>query len=104
MTINDIADRESSTLDENINDKCESVCVCAYVYVYMCVHTCMCVHVCIYIKNFAWEDQRQKQCYIVHIARRGVNSAILFVYRTRYVCGKEPEGFQKVFLSPFSAG
>ena len=58
----------------------------------------------IYIKNFVWEDQRRKQCYTVHIAPQGVNSAILFVYRTGYVYGKEPEGSQKVFLSPFSNG
>ena len=58
----------------------------------------------IYIKNFVWEDQRQKWCYIVHIALRGVNSAILFIYRTGYAYVKEPEGFQKGFLSPFSAG
>ena len=32
-----------------------------------------------------------------------MNSAILFVYRTGYAYGKEPEGSQKVFLSPFSA-
>ena len=43
--------------------------------------------------NFVWEDQR-----------RGVKSAILFVDRTRYTYGNELEGFQKVFLSPFSAG
>ena len=42
--------------------------------------------------------------YIVHIALQSVNSAILFVYRTGYTYGKEPEGFQKGFLSPFSAG
>ena len=35
----------------------------------------------------------------VHIAPRCVNSAILFVYGTGYTYGKEPEGFQKVFLS-----
>ena len=64
----------------------------AYIYIY------------IYIKNFVWEDQRRKQCYIFHIAPQGVNSAILFVYKTGYAYGKEPEGFQKVFLSPFSAG
>ena len=51
----------------------------------------------IYIKNFAWEDQRRKQYYTVHIAPGGVNSAILFVYRTGYMYGKELEGFQKVF-------
>ena len=75
---------------------------CVYVYVYVCI--CMCVYIYIYMKNFAWEDQRQKQWYIVHIAPRGVNSAILFAYRTGYVYSKEPEGLQKVFLSPFSAG
>ena len=34
------------------------------------------VHIYIYIdiKNFAWEDKRWKQCYIVHIALQGVNS------------------------------
>ena len=68
----------------------------------MLVYHRLCVY--IYIKNFAWEDQRQKQCYIVHIAPQGVNSAILFIYRTGYVYGKEPKGFQKAFLSPFSAG
>ena len=56
------------------------------------------------IKNFAWEDLRQKWCHIAHIAPRGVNCAILFAYRTGYAYGKEPEGSQKVFLSPFSAG
>jgi len=30
----------------------------------------------VFIKNFAWEDQRLKQCYISHIALLGVNSAI----------------------------
>ena len=45
------------------------------------------------IKKFAWEDQKQKWCYIVHIAPRGVKSAILFIYRTRYAYGKEPEEF-----------
>ena len=52
-------------------------------------------HIHIYIYNFAWEDKRQKWCYIVHIALWGVNSAILFVYRTRYAYGKKPEGSQK---------
>ena len=33
------------------------------------------MHTC--IKNFAWEDQSRKQCYIFHIALRGVNSAII---------------------------
>ena len=33
------------------------------------------MHTC--IKNFVWEDQSQKQCYIFHIALRGVNSAII---------------------------
>ena len=47
----------------------------------------------IYIYKCAWEDQRQKQCYIVHIALRYVNGAIIFIYRTRYVYGKELEGF-----------
>ena len=46
----------------------------------------------------------KKQCYIVHIAPRGVNSAILSVYRTGYAYGKEPKGLQKIFLGPFSAG
>ena len=55
-----------------------------------------------YIKNFAWEDQRWKRCYIIHIAPRGVNSTILFVYRTGYAYGKEPEGLQRIFLGPFS--
>ena len=32
-----------------------------------------------------------------HIAPQGVNSAILFVYRTEYAYGKELEDFQKVF-------
>ena len=49
-----------------------------------------------------WKDQRQKRCYIFHIALRGVNWAILSIYRTGYAYGKEPEGFQKVFLSPFN--
>ena len=45
-----------------------------------------------------------KRCYIVHITPRDVNSGILFIYRTGYTYGKEPEAFQKVFLSPFSTG
>ena len=82
---------------------CVCVCVCTCIYVHAYVYVCACMYIYIYIKNFAWEDQRRKQYYIVHIAPRGVNSAILFVYRTGYACGKELEGFQKVFLSPFSA-
>ena len=46
----------------------------------------------------------RKCCYIVVIALQGVNSAILFVDRTRYEYNKEPKGFLKVFLSPCSAG
>ena len=38
------------------------------------------------------------------MALRGVNSVILFVNRTGYAYGKESEGFQKVILSPFTAG
>ena len=41
---------------------------------------------------------------IVHIAPLAVNSAILFIYRTGYAYGKEPEGFQKILLGPFSTG
>ena len=51
-----------------------------------------------------WEDQMQKCCYIILIALQGVNSAILFVDKTGYVYNKEPKGFLKVFLSPFSTG
>ena len=32
-----------------------------------------CSYYIIYIKNFAWEDQRQKRCYIFHIVPQGVN-------------------------------
>ena len=60
------------------------------------------IYIYIYIKNFVWEDQRQKQCYIDHIAPRDVHSSILFIYRTGYTYGKEPKVFQKVFLCPFS--
>ena len=60
------------------------------------------MYVC--IKNFAREDQGRKRCYIFHIVPRGVNGAILSFYRTGYAYGKEPEDFQKVFLSPFSTG
>ena len=60
------------------------------------------VWIYIYIKNFAWEKQRKQKCYIVHIAPQGVNDAILYVYKIGYAYGKEPECFQKVFLS-FSA-
>ena len=41
---------------------------------------------------------------IFHIAPRGVNCAILSIYITGYAYGKEPEGFQKVFLGLFRAG
>ena len=69
-----------------------------YIYIYVYIY----IYINIYIKNFVWEDQRQKQCYIVHTAPQGVNSAILFIYRTIYAYGKEPKGFKKIFLSPFS--
>ena len=42
--------------------------------------------------------------YFSYIAPRGVNCAILSVYRTGCTYGKQLEGFQKIFLSPFSAG
>ena len=38
----------------------------------------------IYKKKFVQENQRLKQCYIFHIAPRGVSCAILSVYRTAY--------------------
>ena len=75
----------------------------SYVYC-ICIHAHAYIYIYIYIKNIAQEDQRLKRCYIFHIALRGVNCTILSVYRTGYAYGKEPEGFQKVFLSPFRAG
>ena len=33
----------------------------------------------------------------MYIAPRGVNSAVLFVHRTGYTYGKEPESFQRFF-------
>ena len=53
-------------------------------------------------KEFYVGGSKAKRCYTVHMALQGVNSAILFVYKTGYTYVKEPEGFQKVFLSPFS--
>ena len=38
-----------------------------------------CKYLVIY-KKLAWEDQRRKQCYIFHVAPRGVNSAILLLF------------------------
>ena len=59
-----------------------------------------CIIVYIYIKNFAWEDQRQKQCYIVHIALQGVNCAMLFIYRTGYAyMAKSRKPFKRLFLA-----
>ena len=46
----------------------------------------------------------KKEIRFVHIAERGVDSAILFISRTGYAYGKETEGYQKVFLNPFSTG
>ena len=37
------------------------------VLTYLMIHTHKYIYT--YIKNFAWEYQRQKQCYIVHIAQ-----------------------------------
>ena len=55
-------------------------------------------------KEFCIVGPKAKRCYSFHIALRGVNCAILSVYRTGYAHGKEPEGFPKVFLSLFNAG
>ena len=57
-----------------------------------------------YVKNFMWEDQRRKRCYIAHKALRSMSNAILFIYRAGYAYSKEPKGFQKVSLGPFSTG
>ena len=60
------------------------------------------IYIYIYKYNFAWEDERQKRCCIVDIAPQGLNSAILFVYRTGYSYDKVPEGF-KMLVSALSA-
>ena len=63
------------------------------------------ISVYIYIyKEFCVGGSKAKTVLYFHIAPRGVNCAILSVYRTGYTYAKEPEGFQKAFLSPFSAG
>ena len=41
---------------------CIYMCVYIYIYIYMYVYIC--------IKYFAWEDQREKGCYIFHKAAR----------------------------------
>ena len=61
-----------------------------YIYIYMVIYIYTYIYIC---KNFAWENQRRKRCYIVHIAPPGVTSALLFIYRTGYTYGKELEGF-----------
>ena len=66
-----------------------------------CIHTYIHMFIHIY-KEFCVGGSKAKRCYIVHIVLRGVNSAILFVYRTGYAYGKEPKGFQNIFLSHFS--
>ena len=66
------------------------------------------VYLMIYIhihKEFCVGGSKAKTVlYCSYIAPQGVNRAILFVYRTGYAYSKEPEGFQKIFLGPFSAG
>ena len=51
-------------------------------YVYYLVYYALIIlfHICIYIKNFVWEDQRQRRCYIIHIAPKSVNSAVLLFF------------------------
>ena len=54
-----------------------------YIYIYVDTHTYIYVHTHAHIyKEFTWEDQRRRRCYIFHIAPRGVNCAILSVQRT----------------------
>ena len=55
------------------------------------------MYIYIYIKNFAWEDQRRKWCYM---ALRGVSSAILSVYITGYAYARTSR-LSKGFPQPF---
>ena len=38
----------------------------------------------IYIKHFAWEDQREKECYIFHKVAKVENKALCGIYRTMW--------------------
>ena len=53
-------------------------------------------------KEFCVGGSKAKTMLYFHIAPRGVNCAILSVYRIGYAYGKEPEAF-KTFFSAVSA-
>ena len=74
--------------------------LCMYIVIgkYRCRMTYIYLHIHIHKKICIGGSKAR------HIAPRGVNSTILFVYRTGYAYGKKPKGFQKVFLGPFSTG
>ena len=59
------------------------------------------VHIYIYIKNFAWEDQRRKQCYILHIAPQGVKVLYYLLIEPDMHMAKNWKAFIKGFSQPF---
>ena len=80
-----------------------------YIYIYICMYIYIYIYVYIYIyiyiyKEFCVGGSKVKTVLYFYIAPRVVNCTILSVFRTGYAYGKEPEGFQKIFLSPFSTG
>ena len=75
-----------------------------HVHTHICTHSHLCTQYIYIYKEFRVGGSKAKTVLYFHIAPQGVNCAILSVYRTGYAYCKEPGGFQKVFLSPFSDG
>ena len=69
-----------------------------YIYIYI-------IYIYIYIyKEFCVGGSKAKTVLYFSYSTARCERTILSVYRTGYAYGKEPEGFQKVFRSPFSVG
>ena len=78
-----------------------------YIYIFIHIYIHIYIYIIIYIYTHIYKElcvggSKVKTVLYFHIAPRGVNCAILSVYKTGYVYSKEPEGFQKVIYSlPF---
>ena len=85
-----------------------SICCPDLLYVmlfYSSLYINIYIYIYIYIyKEFCVGGSKAKTVLYFSYSTARCELAILSVYRIGYAYAKEPEGFQKVFLSPFSAG
>ena len=72
-----------------------------YIATYVCMHILIYkhayVHTYIHLKNFAWENQRENECYIAHIACTVLYCNIVLTRGVSRLEGRRRQGFLSEF-------